>query len=156
MKRGIVLSIAVCALAALCGASGFDKLATSGFERFVQQQKMPDGQLVVVAEGDFEPRSIGSYSVRLYSGVMAKFPFDDFCMGLVGKRDGTLEKLLVEDIDGDKKAELIVTIRNAGSGSYLSADAYSIAKRKITLRASVKGLQPTADPVAALKEKIKK
>jgi hypothetical protein len=144
------------ALAALCGAIGFDNQTTSGAVRFVKQQKLPDGQMAVVAEGDFEPRSIGSYSVRLYLGRMPKFPFDDFCMGLVGKRDGTLEKLLVEDIDGDKKAELIVTIRNAGSGSYLSADAYTIDKRKFSLRASVKGLQPTADPVAELKKKIKK
>ena len=34
-------------------------------ERFVAKLQLPTGQTVVVAEGDFEARSIGSFSVRL-------------------------------------------------------------------------------------------
>ena len=34
---------------------------------FVEKLALPSGQTAVVAEGDFEARSIGSYSVRIYS-----------------------------------------------------------------------------------------
>ncbi len=34
-------------------------------ERFIAKIKLPSGQTAVVAEGDLEARSIGSFSVRL-------------------------------------------------------------------------------------------
>jgi hypothetical protein len=44
--------------------------------RFVQKLALPGNQTVVIAEGDFESRSIGSYSIRLYSTRDA-LPGDD-------------------------------------------------------------------------------
>ena len=43
---------------------------------FVEKLALPSGQTAVVAEGDFEARSIGSYSVRIYSRQSAQ-PDDD-------------------------------------------------------------------------------
>jgi len=51
---------------------------------------------------------------------------------------------------------LIVAIRSAGSGGYLSADAFTIGKRTVVLRASVSGLPANADPVAALKSSLQR
>lgn len=119
--------------------------------RFVQKLALPGGFVAVVAEGDFEARSIGSYSVRVYTNESAQ-PGDDttfFAAGLVRERDGTVEKVLLADIGAGPS--LVVTMRSAGSGGYLSADAYTIGKGTIALRASVAGLPADADPVAALK-----
>ena len=50
--------------------------------RFVNKFQIPGSpELVVVAEGDFEPRGIGSYSLRVYAGTSKKFPMDDFVLG---------------------------------------------------------------------------
>lgn len=121
-------------------------------DRFVQRLKLPSKQTVVIAEGDFEPRSIGSYSIRLYSGTDPAFPSDDFITGLVHERDGTIEQVLLADIDGDGKAEVVIVIRSAGSAGDLSAHAYAIDKRTLVLRATVAEVPRDADPVAALKK----
>jgi len=47
----------------------------------------------VVAEGEGEPRSIGSYSIRLYGSANPDFPLDDFIAGVVVPRDGSVERL---------------------------------------------------------------
>src|SRR5262245_4741611 len=49
--------------------------------RLVKKAPFPGSpQIAVVAEGDFEPRSIGSYSLRIYAGVSgqptAVFPLE--------------------------------------------------------------------------------
>ena len=48
----------------------------------------------MVAEGDFEARSIGSYSVRIYSRQSAQPDVDTtfFSSGVIRARDGTVEK----------------------------------------------------------------
>ena len=38
-------------------------------DRFIAKLALPTGQTVVVAEGEFEARSIGSFSVRLYDAA---------------------------------------------------------------------------------------
>jgi hypothetical protein len=91
----------------------------------------------VVAEGDFEPRSIGSYSVRLYSGENPQRPTDDFLAGVIHERDGSIEKVVLADVDGNGRDEIVVIVRNAGTGSYLSAHAFAIEKKRLVLRASV-------------------
>lgn len=106
----------------------------------------------VVAEGDCEARSIGSYSVRLYSSAGAA-PGDDtvfYEAGLVLPRDGSVEKIMLDRLDG-KADSLIVIMRSAGSGSFLAADAFSVANGKLALRASVGGLSPQADPITVLR-----
>ena len=123
---------------------------------FVQKLTLPTGQTAVVAEGDFEARSIGSYSVRIYS-TQSEQPDDDttfFSSGVIRARDGTVEKIFLADLGNDDPPSLVVAIRTAGSGGYLSADAFTIGKNAVVLRASVSGLAANADPVAALKSSL--
>lgn len=54
-----------CLALALVGA--FLTGNASADERFVQKVTIHPGLVVVVSEGDLEARSIGSYSVRVYS-----------------------------------------------------------------------------------------
>jgi hypothetical protein len=127
--------------------------AAAGADRWVQKIKWSAGFTAVVAEGDWEARSTGSYGVRVYSTENA-VPGDDttfFVAGLIRARDGSVEAVKLADIDGDGKPELVVTVRNAGSGSYLSADAYAFDGQRLWLRASVADLAADADPIAALK-----
>ncbi|HEY6774025.1 MAG TPA: PliI family lysozyme inhibitor of I-type lysozyme [Oxalicibacterium sp.] len=128
------------------------KAASNDDERVVRHAVFPPTQAtVVVAEGDLEPRSIGSYSVRLYAKGEPNFPYDSFITGLVRPRDGGIEKLLFSDVDGDGKPDIVVTVRAAGSGGFLSADAFRFDGKVLTLLSSVTGLDGNADPVAALK-----
>jgi Periplasmic lysozyme inhibitor of I-type lysozyme len=110
----------------------------------------------VVAEGEFEPRSIGSYSLRVYSGVPAEFPTDRFLTGIIRPRNGMLESVKFADLDGDGHAEIIVAVRSVGSGGYLSADAFRFEGTSLQLLASVSGLDKHADPVDALRNKVER
>ncbi len=121
--------------------------------RLVQKLALPGGQTVVVAEGDFEARSIGSYSVRLYSvdGAAVNDDVGFFAAGLVRTRNGALDKVLLEPLRPGEAPSLIVTTRSVGTGSYVSADAFRVTGNKVALRAWVADLAADADPVAALK-----
>jgi hypothetical protein len=123
--------------------------------RVVQSLRLPDGATVVVAEGDLEPRSTGSYAVRLYAAGDPEFAFDRFVSGQIRPRDGTVARVLVEDLDRDGRAEVIVIVQAAGSGGYLSADAFWVGARRLTWGARVRGLLPGADPVAALRDRVR-
>ena len=114
---------------------------------------LPSGQTVVVSEGEFEARSIGSFSVRLYQAAAPENETTFFTSGLVSARDGVVEKVMLADIDSDDLPEIMVVVRSVGTGSYLSAHAFSIDKdQRLILLASVEGLQSTADPVSALRK----
>lgn len=120
--------------------------------RFVQKLKISNDTTAVVAEGDFEARSVGSFSIRLYSSKNA-VPGDNttfFTGGAIHQRDGGVQNLVLADIDRDGVAEIVVVVRNAGSGSYLSAHAFTVAGGSPALLASVVDLSPDSDPVAAL------
>jgi hypothetical protein len=127
-------------------------------ERFVRKLALPNMQTAVIAEGDWEARSIGSYSVRIYSAERAQ-PGDDttfFTSGIVRARDGVVEKIVLADLQGDGRQSLVVVIRSVGSGGYLSADAFSIEKPVLALRASVSGLAPSVDVVDALRAAVRR
>lgn len=111
------------------------------------------GQAVVVAEGDLEPRSIGSYTVRLYDKNDPAHPYDHFLTGIVHARNGVVDALRFEDIDGDKKPEIVVIVRYAGSGAFISADAFAQHGKTLRLVSSVSGLPADQDPIQALKRK---
>jgi Periplasmic lysozyme inhibitor of I-type lysozyme len=150
MVNTAVVSIIFVALA------GKIVLAAEGDFRFVEKTKFPDApEILVVAEGDFEPRSIGSYSIRIYSGANPDFPVDDYVAGVIRPRDGVIESVQFQDL-GRGVPEVIVIIRSAGSGGYLSADAFSYAKKSLKLVASVARLAKDADPIPALIQEIKK
>jgi len=111
---------------------------------------LPSGEVAVVSEGNIEPRSVGSYTLRIYSASTPEFPYDDYVAGIVRPRDGFIESAAVHDIDMDGKDEVIVIIRNAGTGSYLSADAIQYNEGSLTLLVTVNGLESKEDPIRAL------
>ncbi|MGQ5524799.1 PliI family lysozyme inhibitor of I-type lysozyme [Chitinimonas sp. PSY-7] len=147
MKQHCLLVLALLASAAVHAAEP---------PRFVSKVKLPSGQTAVVAEGDFEARSIGSFSVRLYEAASPEDETTFFTAGLVRERDGTVEKVLLADVDGDKKPEIVVSVRSAGSGNYLSAHAFGFSEKALVFRTAVDGLSPNADPVAALRKASRK
>jgi len=69
--------------------------------RFVTKIKLPAGQTVVVAEGEFEARSIGSFSIRLYQAASGGNETTFFTSGLIRSRDGTIERVVLSDINDD-------------------------------------------------------
>jgi len=122
--------------------------------RYLDQHRLSTGLTVVVAEGDLEPRSIGSYSVRIY-GANPEFPTDDFLSGTIRSRDGSIEKVVIQDINGDGAEEIIIIIRNAGTGGYLSADAFQYLSKQLKLIANVTELEKNADPIQELTRTLK-
>jgi hypothetical protein len=70
-------------------------VATAEEGRFQQSLALDNGSYLVIAEGQREPRSIGSYSLRLYSGRNPRFPYDDFLTGLILPREGYIEAIKV-------------------------------------------------------------
>jgi hypothetical protein len=124
-------------------------------DRFVSKLRLPTGETVVVAEGDFEARSIGSFSVRLYEAAVAPDDTTFFTSGLIRSRDGVVEKVILADVDGDQQQETVVVVRSVGTGSYLSAHAFAIGKDKLIFSAAVEGLATDADPIAALRKSRK-
>ena len=111
--------------------------------------------IVVVAEGQCEPRSVGSYSLRVYAGTNPRFPYDDFVTGIVRSRDGTVEDVRVSDLDRDESPEIIIIVRSSGTGGYLSADAFRLRGTVLTLLGSVSSLPKDADPIRALEAELK-
>ncbi|MGB5790373.1 MAG: PliI family lysozyme inhibitor of I-type lysozyme [Pseudoalteromonas nigrifaciens] len=121
-------------------------------DRFIKKLTLPSGQTVVISEGEFETRSIGSFSIRLYQTAPAGDETTFFISGLINARDGFVEKATLSDIDSDKKPEVIVVIRSVGTGRYLSAYAFEIINdQRMNLISQVEGLQAEANPISALK-----
>ena len=143
MNKNIALALALF-------ASGTLHAAEAG--RFVTKVKLPSGQTAVVAEGDFEARSIGSFSLRLYDAAPPEDETTFFRTGQVRARDGTIEKVVVADIAGDQRPEIVVIVRSAGTGGYLSAHAFAIDKQRLVFHSAVEGLSSDADPIAALRK----
>jgi len=121
-------------------------------ERFITRIKLPSGQTAVVAEGEFEARSIGSFSVRLYDAAAAGDETTFFRSGLVRPRDGVIEKVMLADVAGDRQPEIVVIVRSVGTGGYLSAQAFAVARQRLIFRAAVQNLPADADPLAALRK----
>jgi len=105
----------------------------------------------VVSEGKSEPRRIGSYSLRIYFADRAEFPFDNFITGIYRPRDGAVEKVFFGDLNEDGQEEIIITIRSVGTGSYLSADAFSWDQKTLAFFTSVEGLAPDVNFMDALR-----
>ena len=125
--------------------------------RLVRKVVIPGAPtIVVVAEGDFEPRSIGSYSLRVYSGTNPRFPYDAFVAGTVRPRDGTVEDVIFSDLDRDGLPEIVVVIRSVGTGGELSAAAFRFHDTVLTILESVSGLAKDADTIRALEAKLAK
>jgi hypothetical protein len=128
-----------------------------GNVRVVKTATFPETKgMIVAAEGDLEPRSIGSYSLRLYAKNDPAYPYDQFVTGTVRPRNGTIESIKFADLDHDGKAEIIVTIRYVGSGAYVTVDAFRFHKQSLQLLTSIAGMDAKADAIQALKKKLQK
>jgi len=147
---------------ALCAAPGQAAAdchrGTFAERRFVERFVFPDARTVgVVAEGECEAASIGSYGLRIYSGNDPRFPTDDFIAGLVRPRDGAVEGVDFHDVDDDGKGDIVVTIRSAGSAGFLSGDAFRYRDGALTLLATVgrdTDLHSNADVLQALRRRL--
>lgn len=151
-RRSSIIAISVSAILLFIALAH----GSEGSLRFVKKFQIPNAaEVIVVAEGDFEPRSVGSYALRVYGGSSKKFPTDDFVVGLVRPRNGTIEALRFADLDGDGRPEIVVIIRSVGSGGYLSADAFRYRTKSLEFIGSVSDLDKGADPIRAMRDKIK-
>jgi len=131
-------------------------LHASEAERFITTVTLPSGQAAVIAEGEFEARSIGSYSIRLYDAANPGDEITFFRSGLVRPRDGIIEKVILADVAGDRRPEIVVIVRSVGTGGYLSAHAFTVDRQRLLFRTAVDSLPPDADPLAALRKAVSK
>ena len=125
-------------------------------ERFVQRVTIEPGLVAVVAEGDFEARSIGSYSVRVYSDPRT-IPGNEttfYVAGLVVARDGMVRSAGPLVVAGRKRPLLMVVAASAGTGGYLSASAFELKHHAVRMVSSVSSLAPTEDPAVRLRLKL--
>lgn len=138
-------------LACTISLAGAVWLHAAGPARFVAKVRLPSGQTAVVAEGDFEARSIGSFSVRIYDPAAPGDETTFFRTGQIFGRDGTIETVTLAEVSGGAQPDLVVVARSAGTGGYRSALAFAVAGPRLALLAAVEHLPPSADPVAALR-----
>jgi hypothetical protein len=106
--------------------------------------------IAIVAEGPGEPRSTGSYALRVYADSEHGGRLDRFVAGLVRPRDGVVEAIRFVDLDRDGAIDVVVTLRTVGTGGYLAADAFRLRDGVPRLAASVEGLPRDEDPLPAL------
>ena len=119
-------------------------LANAEEARFREVLTLPDGRRVVIEENTLEPRSVGSYSVRLYSGRDPQFPYDDFVAGIVVPRHGIIESArLIQARDGKPLAHVI--LRSVGSGSYASHHWLTFSADSIEMQEGKVGILPGLD-----------
>ncbi|HEX5022100.1 MAG TPA: PliI family lysozyme inhibitor of I-type lysozyme, partial [Candidatus Binatia bacterium] len=78
----------------------------------------------------------------------------DFIAGVVRPRNGVIEAVRFDDIDGDERSEIVVIARSVGSGGYLSADAFRYRARSLKWVVSVSDLDKRADPIRSLRDKV--
>ena len=141
-------TIAACA-ALLCSAAW-------AADRFVQKVPLAKGLVAVVAEGDLEARSIGSYSVRAYFDAQAS-PGNEttfYTAGMLRPREGTVRSASALEMPGRPHPVLMVVMQSAGSGGFVSADALVVEPRAVRLLARVSDLPPSEDPATQLKQRL--
>ena len=123
--------------------------------RWVSKLRLTPEVMMVVAEGDLEPRSTGTFSVRAYradaEAERKGFDLDAYLGGVLCQREGVVESVSSADIDGDGRPELIVAMRSAGSGGWRSGVALTVRESRVEVVARVDDLPAGADVVRALR-----
>ena len=150
----LAVAVARRALASL-GAALLASTAFAG-ERFAQPVTLAKGLVVVVAEGDLEARSMGSYTVRAYFDPAAS-PGNEttfYTAGLVRPREGTVRLAAPLQMPGHPRPLLMVVTQSAGSGGYLSAEAFAVEPRAVRLLARASDLPPAEDPATHLRRRL--
>ena len=125
-------------------------------DRFTQTVPLTQGLVAVVAEGDLEARSMGSYTVRAYFDAEASSGNETtfYAAGLVRPRDGTVRSASALALPGRPRPLLMVVMQSAGSGGYLSAEAFAVEPRAVRLLARVSDLGPAEDPATHLRQRL--
>ncbi|MGD8588804.1 MAG: PliI family lysozyme inhibitor of I-type lysozyme [Chromatiales bacterium] len=114
----------------------------------IHEADMPGGAFkIVVAEGALEPRSIGSYDLRIYARTNPHFPYDNFVIGTVRPRDGKVESVILSNLDYLGSEEILVVMRSVGSGGYQTVDGFRLDGSELSLLGTLKELAKDADPV---------
>ena len=96
--------------------------------RFVRKLALGGGLTAVVAEGDYEPRSIGTFSIHVYRDLHT----GDYVAGLISLRDGFIRDVRVAGTNGPVR--IIVQTETAGSGAYRTDHVFAFdpATNKLT------------------------
>ena len=156
MGPDLHLAVAWSRLALVSLAGALLTSAAWASERFAQPVTLSKGLVAVVAEGDLEARSIGSYTVRAYFDPAAS-PGNEttfFTAAAVRPRDGSIIAATRLEMAGRPRPLLMVTMQSAGSGGYLSAEAWAVEPRTVRMVASVSNLPPAEDPAAHLRQRL--
>jgi hypothetical protein len=103
----------------------------AGAGRFVARFDLRGGFVCVVAEGDLEPRSIGTFSVRVYRDL----DVGDYVAGAIGRRDGFVRRAYAVARDDGGPQEIAVEVETAGSGRYSSTHVFVFDASTRALRA---------------------
>ncbi len=101
-----------------------------GADRFVAEFPLRGGFVCVVAEGDREPRSIGTFSVRVYRNLEV----GDYAVGIIARRDGFVRKAYAVPSAEDGREEIAVEVETAGSGRYAKLHVFRFDPSTRTLR----------------------
>jgi hypothetical protein len=128
----------LCSLAAVVNYARADEGGEDS-ALFHKSLTLPTGQVVVLEEQSLEPRSVGSYALRLYSGANPDAPYDDFLMGTIRPRDGMIEDISLVPVHQCKQC-VMITLRSAGSGSYRSVEFLSYTESDLIWRLGLRGL----------------
>jgi len=136
-------------LAALCCLATLAQAAEPA--RFLSRDALPNGETVVVAEGDLEAPFAGSYTVRLYAADSQEQAMR-FTDGLILPREGRIEQVMVMDVDADETDEVIVVFRS-GTPVSRAAQVFDVDHDQVTPLVAVTGLAADADLLSALREK---
>jgi len=89
-------------------------------DRFVARLALADGFVCVVAEGDLEPRSIGTFSVRVYRNL----DVGDFVAGVIARRNGFVKAAYPAPRDGRGAEQIAVEVETAGSGRHVETQTF--------------------------------
>ncbi|QID17579.1 hypothetical protein G3580_07925 [Nitrogeniibacter mangrovi] len=122
MRKAILAALCCSALGAYAAAPA----------RFVSRHVLPSGDTVVVAAGDFEPPEAGSYSVRLYQPARARGGAPVFASGLVLPRHGSVEKVMLDDVNADGTVEVVVVFRGEDGSERFSAQVFDVVDAQVT------------------------
>ena len=101
-----------------------------GKERFIGEFRLNGDMVAVVAEGDREPRSIGSYTVRIYADLYN----GSYVTGIIRPRNGFIRAVRVADSATPGQDEITVVMETAGSGRYATTDVFCFNGRELIVQ----------------------
>ena len=85
--------------------------------RYVARFQLREGFVCVVAEGDLEPRSIGTFTVLVYRNL----DVGDYVAGVIARRDGFVKSAYRVTHQGGPGDEIVVEVETAGSGRFTTS-----------------------------------